>query len=88
MSGFRPGALPLSDGSLRASVTVLSSRRPDASTVAPLKAGAEPPRPASLHFQRQASVERGSFQTQHALASGFDCKWLSIITPLCYYNGL
>jgi hypothetical protein len=27
-----------------------------------------------LHVQRQTNVERGSFQTQHALASGFDCK--------------
>ncbi|KAL4523963.1 hypothetical protein Ndes2437A_g00525 [Nannochloris sp. 'desiccata'] len=70
MSGLRPGAPPVSDGSVRASVKVASIRKPNASPPAPSKAGTRPPRPASLHVQRQTSVERGSFQTQHALASG------------------
>lgn len=86
MSGLRPGAPPVSDGSVRASVKVASIRKPNASPPAPSKAGTRPPRPASLHVQRQTSVERGSFQTQHALASGFNCKCLysmRIFQPLC-----
>lgn len=73
MSGFRPGALPVSDGGMRA-VKAASIRQPDSIPPAPSRAGTQPPRPTSLHVQRQTSVERGSFQTQHALASGFDCK--------------
>jgi hypothetical protein len=86
MSGLRPGALPVSDGSARASVKLLSARKPDAGPPAPSMAGTQPPRPTSLHVQRQASVERGSFQTKHALASAFDCKCLStmgLMQPLC-----
>ncbi|KAG7675315.1 hypothetical protein KSW81_002816 [Nannochloris sp. 'desiccata'] len=38
MSGLRPGAPPVSDGSVRASVKVASIRKPNASPPAPSKA--------------------------------------------------